>query len=360
MPSRALFPVHVISVPTSLLGNLVDEMCSSVDDAIAGWYPGHAATQQAPPHPQQCALPDLDKGLGEGPSSEAFVDSSALTSRALFPFRASFEVAPARLQGWDRWGDEPAFELEENEYDYSVVMSAGPSSSNAPPDCSTSVLFQHHAPSQPSYYQHRWSLETDSLAASYHPYFSHPEILHKSRPMCPHYHYDKPLSSSARGSNSPRSATRASPSSCSEGGSNGKERKETTERKKITPWSSEEHEVFLEVRCPPPCRDRACDVLTITTPRGGQGIEKFRTTNADAVGRNGEASVGLGVGVAEMISLMIGTRDAAQVCCCLPARALCCATASLTHMSSCHQVRSHAQKHFQRLRRERKADKPEN
>eukprot|EP00961_Rhodomonas_salina_P043399 583466-Rhodomonas_salina.1 len=51
-------------------------------------------------------------------------------------------------------------------------------------------------------------------------------------------------------------------------------------------------------------------------------MEKFRTTNANAIGRNGEVSVGLGAGIAELIPLMIGTRDAVQVICLLPAREL--------------------------------------
>mmetsp|Transcript_28614 Transcript_28614/g.58482 ORF Transcript_28614/g.58482 Transcript_28614/m.58482 type:complete len:250 (-) Transcript_28614:66-815(-) len=68
-------------------------------------------------------------------------------------------------------------------------------------------------------------------------------------------------------------------------------------------WTAEEHEKFLK------------------------GLEKFRTEDTQAVKNNGEPSVGLGPGIAEIISVFIGTRTVTQ-------------------------VRSHAQKYFQRQQRE--------
>eukprot|EP00286_Rhodomonas_abbreviata_P002154 CAMPEP_0181345012 /NCGR_PEP_ID=MMETSP1101-20121128/32511_1 /TAXON_ID=46948 /ORGANISM="Rhodomonas abbreviata, Strain Caron Lab Isolate" /LENGTH=216 /DNA_ID=CAMNT_0023456917 /DNA_START=54 /DNA_END=704 /DNA_ORIENTATION=+ len=68
------------------------------------------------------------------------------------------------------------------------------------------------------------------------------------------------------------------------------------------PWSNEEHENFLA------------------------GLEQHNIDMDKAVGRNGELSVGLGLGVAETVAAMIGSRSAAQ-------------------------VRSHAQKYFLRMRR---------
>ena len=74
-------------------------------------------------------------------------------------------------------------------------------------------------------------------------------------------------------------------------------------KRKPVQWTIEEHQLFL------------------------QGMARYRTVSDEAIGRNGEVSVGLGAGIAELISMMVGTRSAAQ-------------------------VRSHAQKHFQRLRKE--------
>jgi len=68
------------------------------------------------------------------------------------------------------------------------------------------------------------------------------------------------------------------------------------------PWTKDEHAKFLA------------------------GLKACNVDMHKAVGRNGNLSVGLGQGVAQMITIMVGSRSAAQ-------------------------VRSHAQKHFQRLRR---------
>mmetsp|Transcript_12298 Transcript_12298/g.25297 ORF Transcript_12298/g.25297 Transcript_12298/m.25297 type:complete len:212 (+) Transcript_12298:53-688(+) len=80
-------------------------------------------------------------------------------------------------------------------------------------------------------------------------------------------------------------------------------RKYTACRRTVRAWTEEEHSKFLE------------------------GLEKFRTADTQAVKENGELSVGLGPGIAEVISVFIGTRSVTQ-------------------------VRSHAQKYFQRQRRE--------
>jgi hypothetical protein len=93
-------------------------------------------------------------------------------------------------------------------------------------------------------------------------------------------------------------ATR-SPSSHSEDGSEGS-------GKARTPWTKAEHEVFLAA------------------------LERFRTNQTEKVKRNGLQTMGLGPGVADLIALVMKTRDAAS-------------------------VRSHAQKYFQRLRRQHKA-----
>eukprot|EP00961_Rhodomonas_salina_P219992 2973938-Rhodomonas_salina.1 len=80
-------------------------------------------------------------------------------------------------------------------------------------------------------------------------------------------------------------------------------RKYTTCRRSVRAWTEEEHTKFLE------------------------GLEKFRTEDTQAMKDNGELSVGLGPGIAEIISVFIGTRSVTQ-------------------------VRSHAQKYFQRMKRE--------
>eukprot|EP00961_Rhodomonas_salina_P226176 3057850-Rhodomonas_salina.1 len=80
---------------------------------------------------------------------------------------------------------------------------------------------------------------------------------------------------------------------------------ETAEDRRVRPWSKDEHARFLVA------------------------LEKFRTNKTEKVKKNGKRTAGLGPGIADVIALIIKTRDAAQ-------------------------VRSHAQKHFQRLRREAK------
>eukprot|EP00961_Rhodomonas_salina_P089596 1204965-Rhodomonas_salina.2 len=86
----------------------------------------------------------------------------------------------------------------------------------------------------------------------------------------------------------------------SENGSDGKGGK-----RHVRPWTKDEHAKFLVA------------------------LEQFRTNKTEKVKNNGKQSTGLGPGIADLIALIVKTRDAAQ-------------------------VRSHAQKHFQRLRRERK------
>eukprot|EP00961_Rhodomonas_salina_P227606 3076937-Rhodomonas_salina.1 len=73
-------------------------------------------------------------------------------------------------------------------------------------------------------------------------------------------------------------------------------------RRKCNPWTAEEHEKFLAA------------------------LGKFRTKDTQAICPNGRISDGLGPGIAEIIAVFIGSR-------------------------SISQVRSHAQKHFQRQRR---------
>mmetsp|Transcript_23257 Transcript_23257/g.46675 ORF Transcript_23257/g.46675 Transcript_23257/m.46675 type:complete len:259 (-) Transcript_23257:46-822(-) len=73
-------------------------------------------------------------------------------------------------------------------------------------------------------------------------------------------------------------------------------------RRRCCPWTAEEHERFLTA------------------------LEKFRTKDTQARQPNGKVSDGLGPGIAEIIAVFIGTRNIAQ-------------------------VRSHAQKHFQRMRK---------
>eukprot|EP00286_Rhodomonas_abbreviata_P027157 CAMPEP_0181304178 /NCGR_PEP_ID=MMETSP1101-20121128/8999_1 /TAXON_ID=46948 /ORGANISM="Rhodomonas abbreviata, Strain Caron Lab Isolate" /LENGTH=219 /DNA_ID=CAMNT_0023409893 /DNA_START=93 /DNA_END=752 /DNA_ORIENTATION=- len=74
------------------------------------------------------------------------------------------------------------------------------------------------------------------------------------------------------------------------------------EKKRLIAWSTEEHERFVA------------------------GLEQLRTERTEAIGPDGKQTVGLGPGVAEALSAIVGTRSAAQ-------------------------VRSHAQKHFLRERR---------
>lgn len=81
----------------------------------------------------------------------------------------------------------------------------------------------------------------------------------------------------------------------------------STGGRRAVPWTKEEHATFLHC-------------LTSYCPEGTQ-----------LMGRNGSLSVGLGCGVAQIIADVIGTRNAGQ-------------------------VRSHAQKHFQRIRRRIQAD----
>eukprot|EP00286_Rhodomonas_abbreviata_P011857 CAMPEP_0181323014 /NCGR_PEP_ID=MMETSP1101-20121128/19545_1 /TAXON_ID=46948 /ORGANISM="Rhodomonas abbreviata, Strain Caron Lab Isolate" /LENGTH=171 /DNA_ID=CAMNT_0023430985 /DNA_START=42 /DNA_END=560 /DNA_ORIENTATION=+ len=79
--------------------------------------------------------------------------------------------------------------------------------------------------------------------------------------------------------------------------------------KRSQPWTTEEQTTFL------------------------RGLAQHCPEGTKLVGRHGSQSVGLGPGIAQIISNMIGTRSAAQ-------------------------VRSHAQKHFQRIRRQRKVESP--
>jgi len=74
------------------------------------------------------------------------------------------------------------------------------------------------------------------------------------------------------------------------------------EKKRLIAWTKEEHKRFVA------------------------GLEQLRTERTEAIGPDGKKTVGLGPGVAEALSAMVGTRSAAQ-------------------------VRSHAQKHFLRERR---------
>mmetsp|Transcript_60011 Transcript_60011/g.123214 ORF Transcript_60011/g.123214 Transcript_60011/m.123214 type:complete len:238 (+) Transcript_60011:61-774(+) len=75
-------------------------------------------------------------------------------------------------------------------------------------------------------------------------------------------------------------------------------------KRKMCPWSKEEHQRFLV------------------------GLKRFRAEDSEALGRTGKQSVGLGPGTAELIAVVVQTRSAAQ-------------------------VRSHAQKYFQRKRKEK-------
>lgn len=92
----------------------------------------------------------------------------------------------------------------------------------------------------------------------------------------------------------PRQECRST-SSHSDDGSDGKGGK-----RPMRPWTKDEHAKFLTA------------------------IERLRTTKTEKVKKNGKQTSGLGPGVAEVIALILQTRDAAQ-------------------------VRSHAQKHFQRV-----------
>eukprot|EP00287_Rhodomonas_sp_CCMP768_P028811 CAMPEP_0202840116 /NCGR_PEP_ID=MMETSP1389-20130828/54839_1 /ASSEMBLY_ACC=CAM_ASM_000865 /TAXON_ID=302021 /ORGANISM="Rhodomonas sp., Strain CCMP768" /LENGTH=151 /DNA_ID=CAMNT_0049516693 /DNA_START=15 /DNA_END=470 /DNA_ORIENTATION=- len=77
-----------------------------------------------------------------------------------------------------------------------------------------------------------------------------------------------------------------------------------TMKRRARAWTSEEHTRFLKA------------------------LDKLRTDKTEGIGKNGKQTTGLGPGIADTIAAFVQTRNAAQ-------------------------VRSHAQKHFQRLRRER-------
>mmetsp|Transcript_974 Transcript_974/g.1841 ORF Transcript_974/g.1841 Transcript_974/m.1841 type:complete len:218 (-) Transcript_974:64-717(-) len=83
----------------------------------------------------------------------------------------------------------------------------------------------------------------------------------------------------------------------------------STSKRSARPWTLEEHQCFLAA------------------------LEKFRTPLTEKITKGGKRSVGLGPGIADMIALILKTRNAAQ-------------------------VRSHAQKHFQRQRREGDSTSP--
>eukprot|EP00961_Rhodomonas_salina_P125726 1693861-Rhodomonas_salina.2 len=79
-------------------------------------------------------------------------------------------------------------------------------------------------------------------------------------------------------------------------------RRRKAPKRPLCPWSEEEHEKFVVA------------------------LERFRTDETEARGADGRLSVGLGPGIAELISVSVGTRNVTQ-------------------------VRSHAQKYFQKIRK---------
>lgn len=268
-------------------------MSQSVDDAIASLFPEDTMLPQAPPTGDEKSQ-DFPMGWEETEDNLcAIATVPAMTLESPLHNDQALVTPKAHDQGLGVWVS----------CEYSPLVS-GAAQASAPAPVSASECYPLAYRSAPT------PALSPSSASIPCPQPAHGSTSTDNTQAGPAEHISSGVSSDedswrsspAEHSLSPHGISSASASQ-SQPQRTRKKHGKRKEKVRLRAWTDDEHERFV------------------------YALDKFRTEKTEAVGPNGERSVGLGPGIAEVIATMVGTRNAAQ-------------------------VRSHAQKYFKKQRKE--------